>query len=334
MLEIIIAFFLIYTLFASLVSGINELIVQMLAMRGRILFEGIVTMLGEMPDANETGLKNWLKKAKHKLGFGKLQDAPLTNMLYKHPLIDTLSPPGSTRPSYISPETFSSALVQVLSIDGSMGGLRQRLADRSTRLGQLLGPMLDEAQYDMNRFKIKIENHFNAVMDRASGWYKRRIQVVMFFIGLMLAVLLNADSIYIVQQLQKNPAQVDSLVLVAKELSLKADGIENNTEQVETVNDDVDQNTDPDKVQKAIDADFLLKVEAINNKIDEFKRLGLPIGWDISVKTESLFLPDQDVRFFFLGWLLTALAGTLGAPFWFDAMSKLFTVRGTGKKPD
>ena len=49
MLEIIIAILLIYALFASLVSGINEMIVQIFAMRGRILFEGIVMMLGELP---------------------------------------------------------------------------------------------------------------------------------------------------------------------------------------------------------------------------------------------------------------------------------------------
>jgi hypothetical protein len=34
------------------------------------------------------------------------------------------------------------------------------------------------------------------------------------------------------------------------------------------------------------------------------------------------------------GWLLTALACTLGAPFWFDALSKLVKLRASGAKPD
>ncbi|REG90455.1 hypothetical protein [Flavobacterium aquicola] len=34
----------------------------------------------------------------------------------------------------------------------------------------------------------------------------------------------------------------------------------------------------------------------------------------------------------FLGWLLTAFAVTLGAPFWFDILSKLISVRGVGSK--
>lgn len=222
MLEIIIAILLIYALFSSLVSGINELIVQMLAMRGRILFEGILMMLGELPEEPGTGVKKWLKKAQRKLGFGTMPDARITHSLYKHPLIDTLSPPGSSKPSYISPDTFSTALVQVLSNNGSLATLRQRLSDRTMPLGQLLGPMLDEANDDMEKFKTKVENHFNAVMDRVGGWYKRRTQVVMFFVGLLLAAFLNVDSIYIAQQLQRNPAQVNELVQVAEKLSFQS----------------------------------------------------------------------------------------------------------------
>lgn len=33
------------------------------------------------------------------------------------------------------------------------------------------------------------------------------------------------------------------------------------------------------------------------------------------------------------GWLITALAITLGAPFWFDLLGKLISMRSTGKKP-
>ena len=34
-----------------------------------------------------------------------------------------------------------------------------------------------------------------------------------------------------------------------------------------------------------------------------------------------------------LGWLITALAATLGAPFWFDIISRLVPLRGSGKPP-
>ncbi len=35
-----------------------------------------------------------------------------------------------------------------------------------------------------------------------------------------------------------------------------------------------------------------------------------------------------------LGWLLTALALSLGAPFWFDMLNKVISLRATGAKPD
>ena len=333
MLEIIIAILLIYALFASVVSGINEMIVQMFAMRGRILFEGIVMMLGELPKDAGAGIKSWFKRAWHKLGFGVDQHAHLTKSLYEHPLIDTLSPPGGSRPSYISAATFSTALVQVLSNDGSLVMLSQKLDDRTTPLGKLLGPMLDEADGDLEKFKTKVENHFNAVMDRVAGWYKRRAQVVIFLIGLVLSAFLNVDTIYIAQQLQRNPAQVETLVQAAERLSLKVDEVETSLPHSHS-NGPMDQDSNANEQRKSIEDDFLKEVQEINHKIDEFKHLGLPIGWDLSEKSDALLLPHQDVRFFWLGWFLTALAGALGAPFWFDAISKLFAVRGTGKKPE
>jgi hypothetical protein len=35
-----------------------------------------------------------------------------------------------------------------------------------------------------------------------------------------------------------------------------------------------------------------------------------------------------------LGWMLTILAISLGAPFWFDMLNKLVNVRSAGKSPD
>jgi len=51
----------------------------------------------------------------------------------------------------------------------------------------------------------------------------------------------------------------------------------------------------------------------------------------------STFLRCSPVTFWFLkgiGWLITALAISLGAPFWFDLLKKVSNIRGTGAKPD
>jgi hypothetical protein len=38
--------------------------------------------------------------------------------------------------------------------------------------------------------------------------------------------------------------------------------------------------------------------------------------------------------FNFIGWLLMAIAVSLGAPFWFDLLNKLVNLRLAGVKPD
>lgn len=334
MFDIIIAMIFIYAFFASLVSGVNELIVQVLAMRGRVLFEGIAMMLGEFPRDTGSWIVREFKTTKRRLGFADTHLAQRTNALFAHPLIDTLSPPGSSRPSYISPKTFSTALIYVLSIDGSVESLRKSLEDRSKPLNKLLGPMLDEAKDNLDAFKLKVEEHYNAVMDRASGWYKRRTQFMMFFVGLILAGCLNVDSIYIVQQLQKNPEQVQKLVAEAAEYSPVS-------AQAESTPADQEK--------------LILTIRDLKNKFDEINTMGLPIGWSVTRATPSIqpevesisgasardesnitfsFLPGQhNIGVVFIGWLATALAGALGAPFWFDAISKAFAVRGSGRKP-
>ncbi|WP_293008660.1 peptidoglycan-binding domain-containing protein [Nitrosomonas sp.] len=322
MLEIMIAVFLIYALFSGLVSGVNELIIQWLEMRGKVLFEGIAMMLGELP------------KKTYKPGIFKpffIKDASLTEDLYKHPLIDSLSPAGSTRPSYISSATFSAVLVQTLSNDGSLAALRQKLDDRNTHLGKLFGPMLDEVHGDVEKFKTKIEAHFNEVMDRVGGWYKRRAQVALFTIGLALAVLFNVDSIHIMQQLQKNPAQVEKLVQMA----------EAKLQDIEERNQKSNANVDVvPEVDKSVDVNIIkTQLADLKSQFESFNNLALPIGWAFSDQPDSWLdsfdYPAQQNRgLSLLGWFLTALAATLGAPFWFDAISKLFAIRGAGKKPD
>ncbi len=61
---------------------------------------------------------------------------------------------------------------------------------------------------------------------------------------------------------------------------------------------------------------------------------GIPVGWDdgqfdrLAAGGLVLWLSTL------LGWLITALAVTLGAPFWFDLLGKLVKLRGTGGKAE
>ena len=54
--------------------------------------------------------------------------------------------------------------------------------------------------------------------------------------------------------------------------------------------------------------------------------LSLPIGWGKAVRPDRWYVAAS-------GWLLTAIAVSLGAPFWFDLLGKVAQLRTTGARP-
>lgn len=120
--------------------------------------------------------------------------------------------------------------------------------------------------------------------------------------GLLLAAILNADTISIGHRLTRDPSLRQSLVAAAEESAKKQ--------------------------PPATDEDPLRRVKTYN---DELKALGLPLGWD---RTDTRTWPGKSVLDWFLkalGLLLTALAISLGAPFWFDVLNRFMVVRSTVK---
>lgn len=76
----------------------------------------------------------------------------------------------------------------------------------------------------------------------------------------------------------------------------------------------------------------------LERNLSQINGLGLPIGWDV---TNQRIKPPQPPwyslsssaawAFKLFGWLLTAMAISLGAPFWFDLLNKFMIVRSTVK---
>ena len=62
----------------------------------------------------------------------------------------------------------------------------------------------------------------------------------------------------------------------------------------------------------------------------------LPLGWPkVGTPLESLTaIGAALISLQVLGWLLTALALALGAPFWFDFLNRLVNIRHGMRKPE
>ncbi|MEL7159476.1 MAG: hypothetical protein AAFN92_01855 [Bacteroidota bacterium] len=85
--------------------------------------------------------------------------------------------------------------------------------------------------------------------------------------------------------------------------------------------------------EDAADKDFRTSLEELKgllgNEIAEIRR-PLGLGWE-GVDLRKLSLYDLISKV--LGFILTALAVSLGAPFWFDLLKKLVNIRSSGARP-
>jgi hypothetical protein len=191
-----------------------------------------------------------------------------------------------------------------------------------------LQPMLEEAEMDaaakseaklesreaklLAGFRTEVERWYDDGMDRVSGWYRSWAQVLTCVLALVVAVGFNVDAIRIAERLGDNTA-LRSAAVAGAEAAANEGSAGGAEEQPKGGSDE--------ETESAPKAAAVSTQDALNN----IKELHLPILWgeendNVTVNTV-------------VGWLITFLALSLGAPFWFDALSKLAHLRTTGVKP-
>lgn len=213
-------------------------------------------------------------------------------------------------PSYLSGTDFAMALLASLDTSKPLPAFEDiqsavtKLPPSAIRDSLLCH--VGNAQGSLDRLRTNIAVGFDQAMDRLGGAYQRRLKGVSFLVGLLLSLGLNADSVLVSNVLWHDSAIRQETVGLASNLAV-------------------------DNVSQDRSAAKLLPLLADVKATDEALR-PLPLGWS----------PEQHAANFDWQWglkklfgiLLTTLALTLGAPFWFDALSKLVNLRGTGRKPD
>ena len=187
-----------------------------------------------------------------------------------------------------------------------------------------------DAQGDVSKFRAALEEWFDVTMERTTGWYKKHTQGVLLIIGFLIAMVFNVDTIKLAGVLSKNPQLRDQIIRQADNY------IKTHKDQLNT-----HQTSAKDSLQGLwTQADSLLKTDIA----DANKALG--IGWQCtSVKAhhnkcfhgEKVCIRSHLTIYSVIGWIITAFALSLGAPFWFDLLNKLMKLRGgvnSGKDDD
>jgi hypothetical protein len=238
------------------------------------------------------------------------------------------------RPSYIDSKTFADALFGVLAnldptqpvkvpVLEDIQSAVQALQPGTTRDALLAA--LTVANGDITRLRDGVAAWFDASMDRLSGAFVRQMKVISLIVGLILACALNVDSVDIAYRAWNDPQ-------VRAAISDTADKL----------------NKNPPAQCAEGDADTKLPCEL--GKVGDLLELlrPLPVGWGAgsvpSVKVTTI-VDDKAVEtvkytagfwwYFWkvIGLIVTGLAVSLGAPFWFDILQKVMNIRGAGTKP-
>lgn len=278
----------------------------------------VYLLLSLILTAVQETMEAWLKTRSTNLQQGITEllqgDSVLVSEFYDHPLIYALhsgkrggAADARDRPSYIPRSTFAAVLIDLIRKDPER--VNADLKRAFNGLDHLTGG-------DMTRLRRELEGWYDGAMDRASGWYKRKVHARLFWLGLGVALLLNVNSVMLAQHLATDPQSRELANQLAS--SVAQAGPEGAPEKLNQYQDQLDQ-------------------------------IGLPIGWDTpAVKRISNSFParpEPPARpsiLYWLNWLgallalllgyaITALAVTLGAPFWFDLLNKFMVIRSTVK---
>lgn len=217
-------------------------------------------------------------------------------------------------PSYLSAKAFADAVIEYIGqVEPSEGHPSSESWPENLRVR--LSAMVAEGRDDLVEVKAGLEKWFDESMGRAEGSYRRWATLVLFFIGLLLAGVGNVSAIDAARDLWTDPVARAAV-----------------TDAAEKYVADASTSPTADSVDSVTEATKLVA------------KVGFPVGWNSEAK--AVWVDRSDPKVFdswpetraqlsvVLGWILTALLVMLGGPFWFDLMTRLVAVRGSGAKPD
>jgi len=244
-------------------------------------------------------------------GLGKLIDDPnLLAAFQNHGLIASQRLMSDGPPSYLPGRVVAMALVDCLDPDKPVARVAE-VVDAATRLpsSNVRDAILTAATAagdDIDKLRISMAQWFDDSMDRVSGIFKRTIHWISLGVGLAIAVALNADSLAVANSLWQDGVLRGQLASSASRV--------------------VADSSSADQISQSMHS-----LSSIEAGLRPF-----PIGWSKAPTRPDLnwssggwtILPKIG------GFLLTGLALSLGAPFWFDLLNRFVNLRVTGTKPE
>jgi hypothetical protein len=283
-IQVALGLIFVYLVLALVCSALNEAISTARRWRAQFLREGIANLLD--PDDPVVGSEH-------------------AKVLYAHPVVNGLIRPNSPRgkrrpPSYLPARVFTTALLD-FDRKGAERSIKESIdAVPSPQTRAALQALWADSNGRQDIFRRAVEVWYDDAMERVSGWYRRRMHLLMWVIAGVIVLALNVDTIRIADHLWKDRTVRAAVIARTQHPAAGAD------------------NT---------------SVTNVAVSVDKLQQLKLPIGWWIETRPSGGSGWAMTVLLKTIGLLMTAAAMTLGAPFWFDMLGRVARVRSAGTPP-
>jgi hypothetical protein len=236
-------------------------------------------------------------------------------------------------PSYLSARTVAAAIIDALVPDAagepSMPVVMASIdrSDLDQQLKDALRAVARSAQDRGASFVSQLEAWYDDQMARIAGQYKRWSKRWILVIAAALVLVLHVDALALTRDLWNEPSARQAAVAVASPAA--CDDARPGTSKPAQGNGTPGQNTQADYLTCLRDEASKLTASGVS--------IGVPSGCPGDLK-DCLFprgptYATASYLSVLLGLLLSVLAASLGAPFWFEVLNRFGSLRNTGTKP-
>ncbi|OKH12734.1 hypothetical protein [[Limnothrix rosea] IAM M-220] len=214
-----------------------------------------------------------------------------------------------------------------------MNNVPDNLMDSMAAIADQTQAKIDDVEASLTEFKRGVEDWFNKGMTRANGVYKRNAKGFAFILGVLIAVSANVDTFYVVNQLSQDSVLREMIATQASNINFEAGTPEDraalqnpNSPEIEDL--DLPIGWSPDNQSQQT----LYRLGIKEAKEDQYQTVDPTTGEAKVQNIEKFSLLKRSLGWVkqCLGWLISGIAISMGAPFWFELLNKVVDVKNTG----
>lgn len=301
-LDTAIGLLLVFFSMSTVCSNIYTLIARSINSRGKLLNRTLEKLLGE--DLYEDVLKHPM------IGEAKLKNVKMLGFDLQY----------ERKPEWIDPKQFSIVLADIIVRAKNVSDITRILPARLSEPVEYFVMQLQEGHRTYEELISDIESWYNNTMHQLSEIFRQYSQLFIAVIAFFVTILFNINSIVITDTLWRSPTLREAVVQAA------------GTETAVTTTGELQTELAPDASISSV----------VEEELSQLTILNIPIGWTAD-ELANFGLPDElamaenrpgnapSIPVMLIGWIITIGATMFGAPFWFDLLKQVVSLRGNRK---